>query len=86
MNDGTRRSDPWRAVVRASVRGGGSILAPIKFHWWALTLDCGHEVERRIRWKPIPNAPKGWAAQHRGVSLDRLPPEPKRARCPECRA
>jgi hypothetical protein len=84
VDDGTRPTDPWRKVTKAVARGGGSIFAPIKFHWWYLTLECGHEVERRIRWLPIENAPKGWAALHRGVSLDRLPPDPKRARCSEC--
>jgi hypothetical protein len=69
-------------VKVARLRAGGSILmSGIKYHWWVLRLACGHEVERRIRWTPIDNAPRGWSAQHRGVPLTRLPAEPTRARC-----
>jgi hypothetical protein len=78
------RLDPLRAVVEARLRGGGSIVAPFKSHWWNLRLECGHTVERRIRWKPVPNPRRGWAAQHHGPSLTRLPDPPKRARCEEC--
>lgn len=75
---------PLREVRQARLRGGGAIFASFKYHWWELELSCGHTVERRIRWLPIKNAPRGWAAQHRGVSLTRLPGAPKRARCEEC--
>jgi hypothetical protein len=75
---------PLRTVGTAYLRGGGSILGPFKYHWWELHLACGHTVERRIRWARIPNPPRGWAAQHRGVSLDRLPEPPQRARCAQC--
>lgn len=60
---------------------------PIKYHWWVLLLACGHEVERRIRWLRPPDGERprrGWAAQHHGVSLTRLPEPPKYAFCPEC--
>lgn len=74
-----------RKVTEARLRGGGSIFAPgLKHHWWELRLECGHTVERRIRWRPIPNPRRGWAAQHAGVSLDRLPDAPKRVRCEDC--
>lgn len=82
----TKLAAPLRAVEKALLRGGGSILSSFKYHWWELRLECGHTVERRIKWSPIPNAPRGWAAQHRGVSLTRLPPEPKKARCEFCRS
>lgn len=75
---------PMREVVKAHMRGGGSIGASFKFHWWVLDLSCGHSVERRVRWKPIPNPPRGFAALWQGVSLTRKPDPPKRARCEEC--
>jgi hypothetical protein len=75
---------PHRTVVDARVRGGGSIFSGRKYHWWELTLDCGHVVERRIRWTKIDNPRRGWAAQYAPPSLDRLPPEPKHARCELC--
>lgn len=78
---------PLRAVSTSLVRGGGSTLSPgMKFHWWELHLECGHVVERRIRWTPVANPNRGWAAQHHGVSLTRLPAAPTRARCEFCRA
>lgn len=78
---------PLRGVRECVLRGASSIFAEpaIKYHFWELHLSCGHIVERRIKWLPIPNAPRGWAAQHKGVSLERLPPEPKSARCEICR-
>lgn len=78
---------PWRNVVRAALHGGGSINRPFKYHWWVLGLDCGHEVERRVKWLPPPDGSRparGFAAQHHGVSLTRTPPAPTRARCEEC--
>ena len=83
-SDGTRPNMPWRKVAVARLRGGGSIFGPFKFHWWELELECGHRVERRIRWRPIPDPPRGFAAMHRGVRLDRLPEDPIRARCSQC--
>lgn len=54
-----------------------------KTHFWRLTLECGHQVERWIRWLPDPDGPsRGWAAF--SPSLARLPEPPKRARCDEC--
>lgn len=76
-----------RKVTTARVVGGGTIMADFKYHWWNLTLDCGHEVERNIKWLPPADGsrpPRGWAAQHRGVSLTRLPEPPTRARCEFC--
>jgi hypothetical protein len=76
-----------KQVVDARLRGGGSTFAPFKYHWWELDLDCGHTMEKRIRWLPPLDGSRpsrGYAAQHRGVSLTRLPPEPKRAKCDVC--
>lgn len=76
--------DPLRNVTQALLRGGGSLLAPFKHHWWELRLECGHVTERRIQWRPTANPRRGWAAQHHGPSLERLPGAPKRARCESC--
>ena len=50
----------------------------MKHHWWVLELACGHVVERRVRWLPDPSGrpPRGYAAQHQGVPLTRLPDPP----------
>ena len=82
--DEPSRGHPWRTVTDCRLRGGGSIFAAFKFHWWEIDLDCGHTIERRIRWLPIPDAPRGFAAMHRGVPIDRLPPKPRHARCNYC--
>lgn len=88
MSYGTKipKGAPLRRVVKCLLLGGGSILQPgFKMHWWQLELECGHTVDRRIKWKPVPNPRRGWAAQWRGPSLDRLPDnEPRRARCEYC--
>lgn len=68
------------------VLGGSSIMNPgLKHHWWQLRLECGHTVERRIRWKRIDRPRRGWAAQHQGPSLSRLPDkDPQYANCELC--
>ena len=50
-------------------------------YWWNLTLECGHEVERRVQYKP--------SGRHAGgIHGNRHPkdklPAPKRARCETC--
>lgn len=78
---------PKRKVVKCVLRGGSSFLANFKYHFWELHLECGHVVERRIRWKPDPKREwqrRGFSAMHHGPGLDRLPEEPKSARCEEC--
>lgn len=77
-------------VTHASLRSHSSILksGAFKTHFWALTLACGHEVERWIRWLPERDGRpprRGWAAQHHAPGLSRLPDPPKRARCREAR-
>lgn len=72
---------------KAILRGGGTILSSFKFHWWEIELECGHVVERRVRWLPPQDgsrAPRGYAAQWQGVPLNRLPNPPQSARCEEC--
>lgn len=81
-------ADPLRLVVKPELHAGGSVLAGwLKHHWWELELDCGHQVERRIRYLPPVDGSRprrGWAAQHHGPSVSRIPPPPKRARCEWC--
>lgn len=71
------------------LRGGASILSDFKYHWWELQLECGHQVERRVRWlAPTDGRPaeRGWGAMWHGPTLDREPPPPQHARCDECPA
>lgn len=75
---------PLRKARDVTLKGGGSIMAQFKFHWWELELECGHVVERRIRWRKIDNPPRGFAAQHHSPSLTRLPDRPRGARCEFC--
>lgn len=78
-----------RRVVKAHLRSGSTIIAnpSIKYHFWSLELECGHEIERRVRWLPQTglNRRRGWSAQHHGVPLSRTPPEPQHVDCEECR-
>lgn len=74
-------------VTKAVLKGGGSLFASFKYHWWELELACGHTVERRIRWKPRSDGKRparGWSALHHPPGLDRLPDPPKRAKCEFC--
>lgn len=48
---------PWRQVVSSvgPLTGRGSVLGrdtARRTAWWELTLDCGHEVERTVRYSP----------------------------------
>lgn len=75
-----------QTVAHASHRVSSSIFMSSaggspKHHYWFLKLACGHEVERRIRWRPQAGAPRGWGAVWNGPSLNRLPDPPRRARC-----
>lgn len=79
---------PRRRVEKAVVAPWSSVVADFKSHQWRLHLECGHVVERRIRWKPDPRGRqrRGFAAMHHAPPLDRLPDEPKYARCEYCGA
>lgn len=60
--------------------GRGSVLGPDtarRARWWELRLDCGHTVERSVRYRP-----RGGRLARRALS-EVLPP-PKRARCHLC--
>lgn len=82
----TRQKAPWRKVVRklALRAGRGSVLGPStsrRTRWWELELECGHVVERTVRYSPAKN-PKRGGTQHRSRS-DVLP-HPKKVRCEYC--
>ncbi len=76
-------SRPWHIVTRASAAhaGRGSVLGPDtprRTRWRVLTLECGHKVQRPIRYKPDESIPKGWRNSggwglHRHMD-DALPP------------
>ena len=77
---------PFRTVTSAHVRSGQTIFKNFSTSWWELRLECGHLVERRIRWLPERNGPtiRGFGNLHRPPSRTRLPKAPTRARCEEC--
>lgn len=77
---------PFRAVEGSTVRSGQTIFANFSHSWWELRLECGHTVDRRIRWLPERNGPKvrGFGNLHRPPSRNRLPNPPRRVRCEEC--
>lgn len=76
---------PFRKVVSAShVREGrGSLIGPDtsrRTRWRELTLECGHVVERIVKYRKIGN-PRG-GTQSRKL-IDVLPP-PEKVRCEVC--
>lgn len=82
----TPNTDPWRKVVHAdepmACRGGllGGETSR-RTHMRTLTLECGHKVERTVRYKPA-ERPQVGGTQSRSAT-DILPP-PKRVRCEMC--
>ena len=82
----TPNTDPWRKVVKAGhVREGrGGLLGPDterRTRWRELTLECGHVVERTVRYKPA-ERPQVGGTQCR--PLDAVLPAPKKVRCEYC--
>lgn len=75
----------WRQVEHAQIRTGrGRSLGPDRTRrarWWVLDLDCGHQVIRIVRYKPLERPQRG-GIQHR--SLTDVLPVPERVRCEEC--
>jgi hypothetical protein len=57
-----------------------------KYRYWDLRLDCGHEVERRCRYRPrVGRTPvRGFAAIFSGRSPEDVLPAPKSAKCEVC--
>ena len=82
--------NPLRKVVNRdrALRSHSSIFANFKSHYWDLELECGHTVERSIRYLPVPpgeHVPRGWSALHHPPPLTRIPDlAPARARCEHC--
>lgn len=82
-----RAAKPWRSVVGVGCirEGRGGLLGPDttrRTAWRELALECGHTVERTIRYKPAEKPQRG-GTQHRSP-VDALPP-PRRVRCEFCR-
>lgn len=77
---------PWRKVVKKLGLGSGrgSVMGPDttrRTRWWNLKLECGHEVERTVKYKPAKHPQRG-GTQHRSRS-DVLP-HPNKVRCEYC--
>lgn len=79
---------PLRRVVAASPRVMSSILASFKTWRWFLDLECGHQVDRRIKYLPDtgPFRRRGFAALWHPPEASRIPPPPRSARCDQCPA
>lgn len=86
------RPGAWRKVteVRGPYQGRGSVLGPDtsrRTAWWEMTLECGHDSERTVRYGPHQN---GYERQRGGTqhrSLADVLPAPRRVLCSmgECR-
>lgn len=62
--------------------GRGSVLGPDtsrRTRWWEMTLECGHIVERTVKYDPKRERPF-----RRARSLGDVLPPPTRARCEQC--
>lgn len=88
-------TDPLRRVVNGgqpdAIRTGRAGLlmgksAPLTIRWWALELECGHVVERPVRYqKQDPaTARRGWSILYRPQPVERALPAPKKVRCERC--
>lgn len=81
---GLRRA-PLRAVRSAEMLSGrGSVLGPDtsrRARWWVLDLECGHRVERGVRYRQQLHTRRGQAGAR--LASDVLP-APARARCGSC--
>lgn len=88
MKYGPRRvnTKPLRAVVKAMPHTGRCIgNNQITIQWWELTLECGHEVERPLRFpKQVGRQTRGWAIMHHPRRMGEALPAPLRARCERC--
>jgi hypothetical protein len=73
---------PLMRVIHSSEREGrGSFLGPDttrRTRWYELTLECGHVVERTMKYKPrTGRKANGWHPR----SIDDALPPPRRAQC-----
>lgn len=77
---------PLRPVQSSKLRSArGSVIGPDtnrRIRYWELELDCGHNVERSVKYKPRTSKHRanGW---HPRKEADVLP-APARARCDYC--
>lgn len=69
---------PWRQVVQSFITDGRSCIRGTVNHWHECRLECGHRVDRPVRYGIRPT---GW---NRKRKLDDALPPPKRVRCQEC--
>ncbi len=81
----TRRTntDPMRRVDDAVLMPMTSILASFKGYYWLLTLECGHEVERGVRYQPG-HGRRGFALLHHPPGQAAILAAQERARCEVC--
>jgi hypothetical protein len=80
-------SGTWQQVTKADgpFEGRGGLLGPDtsrRTRWWELDLECGHRVERTVRYRAreVKHGRMRGGIQHRRLS-DVLDP-PKRVLCP----
>jgi hypothetical protein len=72
-----------KRVVNASMQEGQSIIRKFPSRWWELTLECGHVVERPVRYKNSHTTQRGWSWRLRSRA-DALKPV-TRAKCDCCK-
>lgn len=84
---------PWRKVERVEGPrvGRGSVLGPDtdrRTAWWILHLECGHRVERIVRYKTDPKWPNPGRGnvRSRAKSGDTYKAAPKKVRCDYCKS
>lgn len=74
----------WRDVTESVLRAGcGSVLGPDtrrRTRWWDLRLECGHHVERHVRYRKLDSPARQGT---RRAAADVLPPV-ARVACREC--
>lgn len=77
---------PLRRVEKVTYRVMSSLLSSFKTYRWFMTLECGHDIDRPIRYLPQTTGVKrrGFAALWHPPGPDRIPEPPKRARCEYC--
>lgn len=75
-----------RKATTARIRKGASIgLGGGMCRWWDITLECGHQVERPVRFpKQTGFVRRGFAAIYHKRALSEALPAPKRCRCEIC--
>lgn len=71
-----------RAVVSASWYTSRSIIQNWRpsARWWLLTLECGHEESRRMRYRGMPQAANGTQ-----YAIEQAVEPPQRVECHKCK-